>query len=194
MSDLHGSIPEGDGPPITEQVIRGISRHINEEHQTDLLALAHGLLGWSWARTVRLEAMLGTSIGERVNARCGQFSLLMACDALRYVATCTCGAIHTQWDDWSLQTAPLEFRALRRVLERTSELQGDAPVFEREGGTLLALTLERSGKYRLWYGGCALELNSDDLGLLRDLLNAAAQRLNTEPRLHPQLAHALRWN
>ncbi len=129
-----------------------------------------------------------------MNARYGEFRLLMACDALRYVAICTCGAIHTQWDNWSLQTTPHGFRALRRVLERTSELRGDAPIFEREGSTLLAINLERNGKYRLRYGGCALELNSDDLGLLRDMLTAAAKRLNTEPQLHPQLARALQLN
>ena len=128
---------------------------------------------------------------------CGEFELIMAVAPLRFVTQCSCTAVHTQWDDWGLQIMPLEFQALVRALNRRVELDGpnETPfVIERENNTLFALSLEHSDRYRIWYGGCALELDGDDLALMHGMLQAAVDRLNTKPQLHPQLQHELSLN
>jgi hypothetical protein len=128
---------------------------------------------------------------------CGEFALVMAIAPLRYVTQCSCGAIHLQWDDWSLQVMPQEFRAFVRALNRRHELDGpnETPfVTERENTTLFALSLEQNKRYRIWYGGCALELDADELALMHGMLHATIDNLNFEPRVHPQMAHALGLN
>ena len=127
---------------------------------------------------------------------CGEFVLVMAIAPLRYVTQCSCGAVHLQWDDWSLQVMPAEFAGFMRVLNRRHELEIDnSPVVtERQNTTLFALSLEHNARYRIWYGGCALELDGNDLALMHAMLEATTDKLNFKSRLHPRMAHALSLN
>ena len=129
---------------------------------------------------------------------CGEFALVMAIAPLRYVTQCSCGTVHLQWDDWSLQVMPEEFRAFGRVLNRRCELEQPADkspfVIERQNTTLFAVSLEQNGRYRIWYGGCTLELDGDDLELMHGMLEATGDKLNSKPRVSPQMAHALGLN
>jgi hypothetical protein len=121
---------------------------------------------------------------------CGEFRVLVG-HAQRFVAVCTCGALHLQWDAWGLQVHPSDLDLIERALERSHHLAHGQFAVERGSMASFAVSCEHSA-YRFWYGKSSLLLNLEGFVAFRQMLQTAKHQ--TPARLHSQFSAVLGIN
>jgi hypothetical protein len=136
-------------------------------------------------------------VSATMHEHCGSFTTVAALDAERYIARCSCGALHLQWQNWTLQFQPDDLELIVRTLERSQTLcaqDKNTFVLERGQYASYAVSLEASGAYRFWYGKSAVLLPREDWVAMRDLMTMARQSSSLNPRFERSLAAVLNVN
>jgi hypothetical protein len=132
-----------------------------------------------------------------MHEHCGNFTTLAALSAERYIARCSCGALHLQWGTWSLQLQPSDLEPIERAFERSQSLcvpDKSTFVLERAAHASYAVSLEASGMYRFWYGKSAVLLGLEDWLALRNLVRIVRQQIDPKRPFERQLEVALSVN
>jgi hypothetical protein len=89
---------------------------------------------------------------------CGEFRMLALHSPQRFVAVCTCGALHLQWDAWGLQLHPNDLGLIQTVLENSHTLHHGQFSVQRGEMASYAISCEHSC-YRFWYGKSSVVLD-----------------------------------